>query len=356
MAMRRAFACCATLAVLAAALLGGGAAGAASVVDPLERPALALRTPGKGMLLALASTGGDKPRLVAAGERGIIVLSDNGGISWRQAKVPVAVTLTALAFPAPNLGWAVGHGGVVLHSADGGETWVKQFDGIAAARSADEAARSSGDAALQKRTAQLVADGADKPFMAVHFADHRRGFIVGAYGLIFGTENGGASWLPWLDRVDNPKGLHLNAVAADGDVLYLAGEQGLLLRSDDGGRRFSRLNSPYPGSFFAAAAGEGALVVAGLKGNAFRSDDRGASFSRIDGTAPVNIINGRRLDDGRLLLINQAGQLLASNDRGRSLQTLALPPGAPALAALPLADGTWIVAGPRGVARTSSAP
>lgn len=344
----------AVLAVLAVTLFDGGMAGAAGVADPLQRPALTLRAPGKGFLLALAGTPGDPPRLVAAGERGVIVLSDDGGRNWRQAKVPVAVTLTALAFPVRNLGWAVGHGGVVLHSADGGESWVKQLDGIAAARSADQAAQAAGDAALQKRTRQLVADGADKPFMAVHFADPRRGFVVGAYGLIFGTEDGGRTWQSWLDRVDNPKGLHLNAIAGAEDTLYLAGEQGLLLRSDDGGKRFLRLPPPYAGSFFAAAASADTLLLAGLKGNAFRSDQRGAGFTRIEGTAPVNIVSGSRLADGRFLFINQGGQLLASRDDGRRLVAVSPAPTLPTLAALPLADGAWVLVGPRGAARFPS--
>ncbi len=346
----------AVIAALTAVPLCAGTAGAAPVADPLERPALSLRTPGKGFMLALASTGGNKPRLVAAGERGIIILSEDGGKSWHQAKVPVSVTLTALSFPSPDQGWAVGHGGIVLHTGDGGETWVKQLDGITAARVADAMAQASTDLSMQRRTQQLVSDGADKPFMAVHFVDDKRGFIVGAYGLIFGTDDGGKTWRSWLDRVDNPKGLHLNAIATTGDGIYLAGEQGLLLRSDDDGTHFKRLKSPYTGSFFAATANAATLVVAGLKGNVYRSDNRGNSFTRIEGAAPVNIVSGRHLDDGRLLFINQSGQLLVSRDDGLSLQAVVLPPGAPALAALPMADGSWVLAGPRGVTRPTSAP
>lgn len=342
------------LAVLAVALIGGAAALAAGVADPLERPALALRTPGQGFLLALARTPGEPQRLVAAGERGIIVFSDDGGRSWRQARVPVAVTLTALTFATQKLGWAVGHGGVVLHSADGGQTWSKQLDGLAGAHIAEQAAQATGDAALQKRTRQLLADGPDKPFMAVHFTDPRRGFVVGAYGLILGTEDGGQTWQSWLDRVDNPQGLHLNAIASAGDVHYLAGEQGLLLRSEDGGQHFVRLASPYAGSFFAAAASGDTLLVAGLKGNAFRSSQRGASFTRIEGMAPANIVAGSRLADGRFLFINQSGQLLLGHDDGRSLVAVSPAPTLPTLSALPLADGSWVVAGARGAARVNS--
>ena len=89
-------------------------------------------------MLAITRAGA---RLVAVGERGSILLSDDSGVSWRQAKVPVSVTLTAVQFPNAKAGWAVGHLGVVLHSADGGETWAKQLDGREAASLVLEAAK-----------------------------------------------------------------------------------------------------------------------------------------------------------------------------------------------------------------------
>jgi len=62
----------------------------------------------------------------------VVILSDDDGATWHQAKVPVSVTLTAVSFGTPAKGWAVGHSGIVLHTEDGGETWVKQLDGIQA--------------------------------------------------------------------------------------------------------------------------------------------------------------------------------------------------------------------------------
>ena len=57
-------------------------------------------------------------------------------------------------------------------------------------------------------------------------------------------------------------------------LVLLAGEQGLLLKSGDGGASFGALASPYKGSFFGLlAARTGTLVAYGLRGNAFRSAD-----------------------------------------------------------------------------------
>jgi photosystem II stability/assembly factor-like uncharacterized protein len=292
------------------------------------------------VLLDVATAGS---RIVAVGERGIVVLSDDGGKSWRQAKVPTSVSLTAVEFPTPKQGWAVGHAGVVLHSEDGGETWLKQLDGRVAAKLALEAAQASlqakpGDARVQQQEAEaqrLVDDGPDKPFLDLHFESETTGFVVGAYNLIFRTADGGKTWTPWLDHVDNPKGLHFYAVRAVGKEVYLAGEQGLFLRSTDGGNTFVRLPTPYVGTYFAiGATPAGEVVLAGLRGNAYWSADQGKSFTKAAVPVPISFSAVTTLADGRLLFSNQAGQLLESRDGGRTLHPLAGPPQLPPLASL----------------------
>ncbi|WP_220476874.1 WD40/YVTN/BNR-like repeat-containing protein [Massilia cavernae] len=117
-------------AILLAAL--SGAACAAASFPALDRPAVQVKAPERQVLLAAAQAG---TRVVAVGERGLVVLSDDAGASWRQARaVPVSTTLTAVSFRSAQLGWAVGHGGVVLHTRDGGDTWTRQADGASLAR------------------------------------------------------------------------------------------------------------------------------------------------------------------------------------------------------------------------------
>lgn len=297
--------------------------------DPLQRPALITPRASRAVTLAVASAG---PRSVAAGERGIVLWSDDGK-TWQQAKVPVSVTLTALSFPTPQQGWAVGHGGVILHSSDGGQSWTRQLDGRAAAQIELVAAQASGDPKRVASAEQLVGDGADKPFLAVHFWNATRGFAIGAYGLIFGTEDGGATWTSWSKRVPNPKGLHLNALHVSGDTVFFAGEQGLILRSVDSAHSFQALDIPYKGSWFAITGSAANVVVAGLRGTVFRSMDAGATWTVVQVPVPVSISSALATKDGSLLFANQAGMLLTSADGGQSLRALPARPG-PALTAL----------------------
>ena len=324
-------------ALLAAAALAAATAGlqAAPVFPALERAALQVRAPERQVMQAAAQAG---QRLIAVGERGVIVLSDDGGKNWRQARqVPVSVTLTAVCFADDKLGWAVGHGGVVLHSRDGGETWTRQADGASLAKAAlqaaeQAAARQPDSAAAQRALADanaLVADGPDKPLLDVHFQDAKRGWVVGAYNLFFETEDGGKSWNSVGSRLVNPKVLHLNAIRSRGESVYIVGEQGQMHRSLDGGKTFEAVASPYQGSRFTLALpGDGSVIAAGLRGNAFRSTDSGKSWQAIQGAPPVSFLSAATLPDGGVLLANQAGQLFVTR-AGSTLKPLPAQPMPP---------------------------
>src|SRR5262249_19857044 len=156
----------------------------------LARPALISARANSAVLLGI--TRADN-RLVAVGERGIILLSYDNGASWKQVKAPVSTSHTNAHFVSAEKGWVIGHGGVVLRTDDGGETWVKQLDGIEVARllPAVAKAKSPGSPETVAKAEQFVVQGADKPFFDVHFVDRNTGFMVGAYGLILASDNGG---------------------------------------------------------------------------------------------------------------------------------------------------------------------
>ena len=334
--------------VQAAAWLLAAAAVASAQGAPAPLPPAALSEPAlhspKALNAAMLAVTPAGPRLVAVGERGTVLLSDDGAKSWRQAKVPVQVTLTAVRFIDARRGWAAGHLGVILMSTDGGEHWVKQLDGVQAAK----AVAAGGD----ERSKRFAEEGPDKPFFDLDFIDAQHGFAVGAYNLAFATSDGGQSWTPMLSRLPNPKSLHLYGVRASGGHVYIAGEQGLLMASNDGGENFAALPSAYKGSYFGLLAERsGALIAYGLRGNAWRSADQGASWTRLDTGVQTSISAALELDNGEFALLAQTGELLRSRDDGRSF-TKTLPSGGPLPAAgLATADGALVIASLRGLRR-----
>lgn len=318
---------CTRRACLALALPLPGLAGAVglAVAPASQRAALPTR-PALGVVLLSAATAGQ--RLVAVGERGLVLVSDDNGGRWQQQPTPVSVTLTTVRFADAKHGVAIGHGGIVLMTDDAGARWRVVFDGQRAAQVALASARASGDAGLAANAERLVADGPDKPFLDVLMPDAATLLVVGAYGLAFASNDGGRSWSSWIERFDNPKALHLYAVRQRGDTCLVAGEQGLLLHSTSNGQRFRRLTSPYRGSFFVAELlSEQDIVVAGLRGNVWRSADAGNSWSQVATPMPASITAALRAPDGTLWLANQAGFVMRlSGDRLAVVNKNALPP------------------------------
>lgn len=303
-------------ATLAALLLA--AAAPQPFVDPLDvaarESALAARSP----LQAVAAAG---TRLVAVGERGHALWSDDGGRTWAQAGVPVSIDLTAVRFVSPLLGWSAGHGGVVLRTRDGGRSWERQRDDRDA--------------------------GLDGSMFDVGFVDERTGWAVGAFGLVLRTDDGGVTWTSWRERAENPRQLHLYAIAAGGGALWMAGEQGLLLRLDAAGGRLRAVRTPYAGTFFGLVACRDALVAFGLRGHVVRTGDGGASFRVARAGTGATLTGGTLLPDGRLALVAADGSLLLSGDCGETFERVA-DAGAGASAVAPAGGRAVVVVGRAG--------
>lgn len=314
----------------------------AQVGEALQRPALAVKAPQRAVLLAAAQAG---TRVVAVGERGIVALSDDRGTSWRQARSPVSVTFTMVRFADEKHGVAVGHGGTVMTTDDAGGTWRLRLDGRRLAELAKAAATTP---ATQQEAEHLIADGPDKPFLDVLVWDAKRMLAVGAYGLAFYSADGGESWAPWMARLPNPKALHWYVARRAGNTLLLAGEQGLLARSDDGGQTFQTMSSSYKGSWFAGEIqANGQTVLAGLRGNVWRSTDGGAQWVQLASPVPSTITAMAVGSDGALLLASQAGVVLRL--QGDALVPLKAPPVPMPSSLLPLRDGPLLALGVAGV-------
>lgn len=329
---------------------------AAAFRDVLDTPAKPSPFAAKLLLNGLANAGN---RVVAVGQRGHIVYSDDAGKSWTQASVPVSSDLVAVSFPTPDRGWAVGHDGVVLHSGDAGRTWQRQLDGhragqLMAERYAELAARNelgSPDkaATLVEEAKRIAGQGAEIPFLDVWFADQNNGFIVGAFNQIFRTSDGGKSWEPWFHRTDNPNRLHLYAVRPVGNEIFITGEQGLVMKYDAGSGRFVAFDTGYRGTFFGVTGNGDAVLVYGLRGNAYRSITGGRSWQKIETGVQDALTGAAACNNQRLVLVSQAGRVLVSDDAGLNIRPIKLDQATPGSAVACLPGDAVVIAGARGV-------
>jgi photosystem II stability/assembly factor-like uncharacterized protein len=204
--------------------------------------------------------------------------------------VPTRTTLTAVHATDARTLWAVGHGGVVLRSADGGESWTVAYG---------------------------RADGRDV-LLAVRVDADGRGLAVGGYGHALATADGGASWkrAELVDGEAAEKHLNRIVVSARGTWL-IAAEGGTVLRGGRPGERFQALKSPYAGSLWAGAApAGGVLLLAGMRGNLVRSTDDGVTWSAHQIKGAGSFTAAAALPDGRAVLAGVDGTLVVAAPGG----------------------------------------
>lgn len=275
---------------------------------------------GHSLLLDVARAGN---RVVAVGDRGHVLLSDDEGRNWRQVVVPARAMLNAVAFGDTRHGWAVGHDGVILATSDAGETWQRQDKG-----------------------GEL-----DAVWLDVIARDDQWAMACGAYGLLQNTNDGGARWIRTRPSADE---LHYNALSGGANgFLYLAGEQGTVLINGRKRMAWDKADLNYEGSLFGVLPlDEQHLLAYGLRGRIFASDDGGETWSERANPVPVLIMCGVQLKSGVIVLGGLSGNFFVSRDRGQTFGNWKPAEYNGGVASiLETADGALLVAGELGLAR-----
>lgn len=282
------------------------------------------------MILAATWAGN---RIVAVGEHGVVLLSDNAGKAFRQAKsVPISATLTSVNFVDAKVGWAVGHWGAILKTVDGGDTWK-----------------------LQRSDVKV-----DQPLFSVYFKNEYEGWAVGLWSLLLTTRDGGATW----DNVSlpNPPG----ASKADRNLfcifpdrsggLAISAERGTIVRSEDDGKTWAYVETGYKGSLWAGTVlDEGTWLVGGLRGSILRSTDHGQSWQASQTGTKSSITQIMQGEDRTIIAIGLDGVVLTSRDKGLTFSTTQRPDRADITAAVIVPGGKLVAFSMDGPLKSASA-
>ncbi|MEO6917506.1 MAG: YCF48-related protein [Collimonas sp.] len=266
---------------------------------PTSRPAQMRAQATNGPLLAATTAGeGAGSRIIAVGDHGVILLSDDGK-TYRQARsVPTRTMLTSVIFIDRNNGWAAGHDGVVLKTADGGETW--------------------------KLLRQQY--GEEQPILSIWFGDASNGLAVGLFGMALSTGDGGLSWNPVKLSDGDAADRHLYRIlGTPAGTLLIMAEAGTVFRSEDGGKHWEEIDTGEKGSLWSAVAfsdnGVSAVVAVGMRGHIIRSADDGKSWQPIVSGTTQSLTDIARLSGQDLAIGGMGGTLLSSSDGGRHVKS-----------------------------------
>lgn len=150
----------------------------------------------------------DPNRILAVGSGGGIIGSIDGGTTWSRQQSGVGVDLYGISFAGTGTAVAVGDYGTIIRTTDGGTTWAKE-----------------------EWSENFMA-------RAIQFASPTLGFIVGTdpggvQAEILRTTDGGATWSKVLDRADY-SGLY-GVDFVNQSVGTVTGKNGTILRTTNGG-------------------------------------------------------------------------------------------------------------------------
>ena len=189
--------------------------------------------------------------------------------------------------PAENIAWAVGTGGKIIRTEDGGKTWLRQ--------KAPTIENLQGIAAWDGQTA----------------------VVAGNKGLILHTADSGATWKQaTVPKSDNPNKLF--RIRVFGDTAWAVGEFGGLFRSDDKGVTFSRVLPEKDRAFNAISFQGKTGVVVGEFGSLMRSTDGGAEWTDVTTDNKVSLMGLAFRNDNDGVAVGLSGTLMTTADGGLS--------------------------------------
>ena len=247
-----------------------------------------------------------------AGRNGLVLHTSDGGATWSPQETPTDKRLYAIAFLDAKEGWAVGEFATVLRTTDGGETWAL----VPATLVADDptvGGPSRADSGRDAPPTEENPSGDDTEDEEDDWGDDFGGAPDTDYGVDGGDADedvnlaGGGDGPKIFDR-------HLGGVLALGPgSVMAAGESGVILRTDDGGAHWRKLDSGEWATLYGIglpAGPEGPTFVAGSSGVVRRSNDGGETWDKVE-TGTEQHLFRFAAEGERIFVVGRRGLLLA---------------------------------------------
>ena len=198
-----------------------------------------------------------------SGNYGTICFSSDGGKTWEKQESGIKdLLLGSIRFVNQREGWAAGVAGTILHTTDGGKTWNPQHSGT------------------------------EKDLLDLFFLDSRNGWAVGEFGTVIHTDNGGTTWSVQHEPEDK---IYNNVFFTDNSTGWIVGEFGTILHTEDGGATWQHQEcrdlasaasetdwgKPLPALYGIYFEGRQQGWIAGMDGVILKSADGGKTWSKV---------------------------------------------------------------------------
>lgn len=291
-------------------------------------------TPHDDLLDLYGGTGG---QAWAVGKNGLILHTKDGGRSWKHQPSNTTQALLAISFAQNRqVGFAVGNGGIILSTEDGGLSWkVAQGSGAigksevpnslfgvqavsktkAHAVGAFGTLLSTSDGGknwmkckfswekLTPRLVQTISAQVEPNLNALYFVSEKIGWVVGEFGLVLHTRDGGQTWTSQRSGPDLP--VLFAVIFLDEHRGWAMGQLGSFIWTKDGGKNWLPCNVDINRDLYAACFEGGRMVVVGNR-IFLKTENEGSTWTRKDFTENL-VLNGVALMSNVATAVGQSG-------------------------------------------------
>ncbi len=243
------------------------------------------------------------------GELGRVFRTRDGGQTWERQDLGTKRPFLAMSCVDARTAWVAGKEGIVYATRDGGATW------------------------------EFQQTGSNRHVFALQFVDARRGHGAGDFGTMVHTEDGGETWqiqqlppdvqLPEtaLDTGVEPGDVNLYSLSyGDREHAWIAGEFGIIVHSDDGGRSWRQQAVPVESTLFGirfADTRRGWAV--GIDGVILRTEDGGITWRALRTPVVQRAFYDVKVVGQQGWIVGDSGTVLRSSDGGETWEIEPLP-------------------------------
>jgi len=235
--------------------------------------------------------------IYTVGEMGQVLKSTNGGSSWAEQSSGTSESLYVVQFVDNDNGYAVGYNGTIIKTSNGGDTWQK----------------------LESNTT--------KPIQALFFRNKLEGYIT--YHdwsidstVLLTTANGGLNWSSKnIGTLRHPREI----VFVNNDTAFIVGSFGSILRTMDGGNTWEasyQNGNDYMGVFFTT---ENTGYVVALDGEISMTENCGDNWTVLNSGTDKQIRSVFFTDINTGYVSGSDGIILKTTNSGSQLKELNQP-------------------------------
>ncbi len=256
------------------------------------------------------------------GRSALVLITSDGGGTWTKTQALAAKEgeerphLFSVDVLETGTIVAVGDFATIVYSTDRGKTWSKASIDASEPAAAEEKAGRGG---LPNREEHENAGFEDEARLTgVSFGDDQHGFVVGEFGIVMGSEDGGRTWKRQHSATDK---LLFSVDAVSGKRVVASGSDGTIVETKDG-RTWAVVATPIASHLFGVWASDDLIVAVGADGAVIRRSGSSGPFQVIPTHVHTWLSSVELYDGTHGVIAGGLGHLLGTDNAGQSFSHL----------------------------------